>query len=257
MQVVRGGMIAAAHRIPQLDAGAWRRRQDRRDRAMRPERERRVEQGVDRAEDAAAGRRRDQQIGKQLEVAGTLLDPDHARHLAQDPAQQLRRQIAPGHHVVDHDRQPGRLGDRPEMRQHGIVVRPEQIVDRGHLQRRDAEIGHGLAAADRVARAVDDDAGDHRHGARRLIGHDPDQAAQLVLIERLALAGAAAGCEAVHARLEQPPHLGADRALIELAVRIERRGHRRNDAAQLFCHRPSPLERTVKRYGRRQPGSKP
>ena len=126
------------------------------------------------------------------------------------------------------------------MRQHGVVVRPEQIVHRGHLQRRDAEIGHGLAATDRIARAVDDDAGDHRHGAAGFVGHDPDQAAQLVLIERLALAGAAAGCEAMHARLEQPAHLGADRALVEFAVRTERRGHRRDDAAQLSCHRLSP-----------------
>ena len=237
VQVVRPGMIAPLHRGPQLDARARRGGEDRRDRTVGAERERRIEQRVDRAEDAAAGRRREQEVGQQLEVAGALLDPDHARHLAQDPAQQLRRQIAPGHHVVDHDRHAGRVGDRPEVLEHGVVVRPEQVVHRRHLQGRDPEVADRPAAADRIARAVDDDPGDHRHGPARRLGHGRDQAAQLVLIERLALPGAAADRQTVHARREQPAHLGAHRALVDRAVRIERRGHRRDDALQLPAHR--------------------
>jgi hypothetical protein len=125
--------------------------------------------------------------------------------------------------------------------EHRVVVRPEQVVHRRHLQRRDTEASKRLAAADRIARAVDDDAGDHRHPAVRLLDHRRYQALQLVRIERVALARAAARREPMHAAIQEPAHLRAHRRLVDLAVRIERRGHRRNDPEHLLCHASPPM----------------
>jgi hypothetical protein len=71
----------------------------------------------------------------------------------------------------------------------------------------DAHVAHQLAATDRVARAVDDDAGDHRHppgggGDRRA-----DEIAELLRVERMALAGRAAGGKAVRAGRNEKVHL--------------------------------------------------
>jgi hypothetical protein len=75
VQVQCSGVIVPLHRIPELHAGARRRRQDRRDRAMSAERERRVEQRVHGVEDAVLRPCRAQEIGQELEIAGALLDP--------------------------------------------------------------------------------------------------------------------------------------------------------------------------------------
>jgi hypothetical protein len=67
-------------------------RQDRSDHAMGAERGRRVEQCVDRAEDAVLRPRRDQEIRQKLEVARTLLDPI-TPSTAAAPARPARRRL--------------------------------------------------------------------------------------------------------------------------------------------------------------------
>ena len=152
MEVVGAAMIAGRDRVPERDARPRRGARDRRDRAMGAEREGRVEQRVDRAEDAARRRCHHHEIGHELEIAGALLDPDHRRHLGHDPHQERRREVGPGHHVVDDHRQPGLRRDRAEMLEHRVVIGAEQVMHRRHLQRGDAEVAHQPPAPDRLAR---------------------------------------------------------------------------------------------------------
>ena len=126
------------------------------------------------------------------------------------------------------------------MRRHRRVVGAEQVVHGGDLQGRDAEIGDRLAAADRVAGGIDDDAGDHRHPAGGFFRGGRDQAAEFVDIERVALAGGAAGGQAVHALADHPAHLGAGGGFVDLAVLGEGRGGGRDDPVE-FGHVAFPL----------------
>ena len=64
VQVEGALLVAARDRILQGDAGGRRRAEDRDHRAGRAEGERRVEQGVDRAQDQAASGRLAQQVGQ-------------------------------------------------------------------------------------------------------------------------------------------------------------------------------------------------
>ena len=153
VQVEGALLVAARDRILQGDAGGRRRAEDRDHRAVRAEGERRVEQGVDRAQDQAASGRLAQQVGQQLHVGGALLDLDHARDVAQDAAQHLGRQIAPRHHVVADHRKTGLVGGCAIELQHRIVIRTEQVVHRGDLQRGHARLGEGGAALHHLAGA--------------------------------------------------------------------------------------------------------
>ena len=68
---------------------------------MRTEREGGIHQRIDRAHDARAVRRSHHQIREQLQVPRTLLDADDTGHFLHDLHQELRREICPGHDVVD------------------------------------------------------------------------------------------------------------------------------------------------------------
>src|SRR5262249_13093358 len=107
---------------------------------------------------------------------------------------------------------------------------------------------------DRVARAVDDDAGDHGNASRRGLDRRGDEIAKLRGVERMPLARAAAGGETVHALPHQPVHLPLDEIEPDLSIRAERRGHRGNDAVELhggllwcqsaeYYRLPSPSQR--------------
>ena len=56
----------------------------------------------------------------------------------------------------------------------------------------------------------------------------------LVRVQRVPLAGAAPGRDAVHALGDQPVHLGGHRRLVQGLVVRERRGGRRDDAFERF-----------------------
>ena len=78
------------------------------------------------------------------------------------------------------------------------------------------------------------------HAAGGLVGRRGDQAAQLVPVEGVALARAAAGREPVDARLDQKADLRPDRGFVELARGIEGRRHRRDDPGQRLAHDQPP-----------------
>jgi hypothetical protein len=148
------------------------------------------------------------------------------------------RTSSAGHDVVDDHRQPGLQRDRAEMLEHRVVVGAEQIVHRRDLQRGDAEVPHQPAAPDRLAGRIDDDPGDHRHPPGRGLDRRGEQLARLRGIERVALAGAAAGREAMGTGADQPVDLPLDQLQLQLAIGAERGGHRRDDAAQLHLLTP-------------------
>jgi len=102
-------VISGLDSVPELDAQRGNSRQDRRDRPMRAQRERRIQERVDGRHDARVVPDEKQQVREQLHVAGALLDANHTRHLANDASQELRRQVRPRDHVVDDDREPVRL----------------------------------------------------------------------------------------------------------------------------------------------------
>src|SRR6202171_4302534 len=100
VQLQRLDMVSGLHRVPQRHGGMRRRAQDRRNRSMRPERVGRIHQRVDRAVDQSV-RRHQHEIGKQLEIAGTLLDADDEQYLVHDAGEQRRREVRPGNDIVD------------------------------------------------------------------------------------------------------------------------------------------------------------
>ena len=102
-------VISGLDSVPELDAQRGNSRQDRRDRPMHAQRERRIQERVDGRHDAHVVPDEKQQVREQLHVAGALLDANHTRHLANDASQELRRQVRPRDHVVDDDREPVRL----------------------------------------------------------------------------------------------------------------------------------------------------
>ena len=95
-------MIARLNLIPKRDAKFRRRRQYRRDRPMRAEAERRIEQGIHRAHDQTGVSRCHEQVRQQLQIARALLHADEPIDFAQHAIQQRRRAVRPGHYIVDH-----------------------------------------------------------------------------------------------------------------------------------------------------------
>ena len=235
-------VVAGLHRVPELHAEDGHRGEDRGDRPVGAQGEGRVEERVHRAHDPGPIAHQQQQVGEKLHVPRALLDPDHPGHRLDDPGQELRREIGPRHHVVDDDRQAGPARQGVEVPDHRVVVRPEQVVHRRHLQGGDAQIADREPALHRGRGAVGDDAGDDRDPAAGLVDHRGGDAAHLVGGEGVPLAGAAGDREPVHpCGLDQVAGLGPERVLVDGVVRAERSGHRRNDAVDmrvLGYHRP-------------------
>ena len=217
----------ASHRFTD---GPGRGRQDRRDRTVRAEREGGIHQRIDRAHDARALGRGRHQVGEQLEVPGALLDADHARYVGHDLDQKLRREIGPGHDIVDDDGQGDGLGHLPEMLLHMGIVGPEEVMHRRDLQRRRTRGRRRRAALDGLPGRIDDDAGDHGHAPVGFLHRDFRQPADLIGGKRMALARAARNREAVDAGRQQEARLGAKRGLVDLARRRKRCRHGRHDA---------------------------
>jgi hypothetical protein len=88
-----------------------------------------------------------------------------------------------------------------------------------------------LGRGNRRQAAVADDGGHHRH-AGRVLFHQFHRAAQLVVGQRGALTGAAAGADAVHARLREQFDLPDQKRLVHLVILGKRRDQRRDDAAE-------------------------
>jgi hypothetical protein len=195
----------------------------------------RIHQRVDGAVDQFV-RRHHHEIGKQFQIARALLDADDQRHLVHDAGQKRRRKIGPRHHVVDDDRHAGFIGHAAEVIDHRLLVRLEQIMHRRHLQRGDIHVAHKLAAPDRVARGVDDDAGDDGCAPPGGFHCRRHQVAILLVVERMPFAGRTTGRHAVAAGANQPVDLGSNQLEIDLAVFPERRGHRRYHAGGTCFH---------------------
>ena len=252
MQVERAGMVARRGCVPEGHAGPGRGRQDRRDRAVGPEREGGIQQRIDRAQDARALGGGRHQVGEQLEVAGALLDAGHARYAGHDLDQQSGREVGPGHDIVDDDGRGDGPGHLAEMLFHMRIVRPEEVMHGRDLQRGRARFRRRPAALDGLGGGIDDDAGDDGRAPVRFLDRDGRQPADLFRGERMALAGAArdrdgrqpadlfrgermalAGAardrEAVDAGVEQEARLRPERRLVNAAIRRERRRHGRRN----------------------------
>jgi len=142
-------VISGLDSVPELDAQRGNSRQDRRDRPMRAQRERRIQERVDGRHDARVVPDEKQQVREQLHVAGTLLHADDTGHLPDDASQELGGEVRPGNHVVDDDGKARAAGQGIEVTHHRVVVRTEQIVDGCDLERRHAEVLDREASLDR------------------------------------------------------------------------------------------------------------
>jgi hypothetical protein len=96
---------------------------------------------------------------------------------------------------------------------------------------------HLAAEPDRATRVVRPRARDDRDATGDLVDDDLDDPAVLLRGERRRLAGRPAGHDEVHALRELPAHERAQRALVDGAVRRERRDERGAAAAQRRARR--------------------
>ncbi|MGY4294528.1 hypothetical protein ACVWXN_002623 [Bradyrhizobium sp. i1.4.4] len=109
-------------------------------------------------------------------------------------------------------------------------------MHRRDLERCDIHVAHELAATDRIARGVHDDPGDHGNASLHRLDRRGHQVAIFLVIERVALAGRAAGRDAMRAGADHPVDLGRHEPKVDLAVLPERRRHRRDHAGRSCLH---------------------
>jgi hypothetical protein len=122
------------------------------------------------------------------------------------------------------------------VRHHRLVVRLEQIMHRRDLERRDIHVAHELAAADRIARGIDDNACDHGNAPLHRRNRRLHQVAIFLVIERVPLAGRTAGRDTMRASADHPVDLGCHKGVVDFAILPERRRHRRNHAGRSCLH---------------------
>jgi hypothetical protein len=165
------------------------------------------------------------EVCHELQVPGTLLDPDHPLHRGDDSGEKLGRQVGPGDHVVDDDGHAGPLGQDLVVPQQSIVVGPEDVVRRGHLKRGHPQVLHGPPALDGCTGALGDDPRDEGDAPLDLLGHDLRDAPRLLGGEGVALARAPAHGQAVDlGQVEHVPSVRPEGVLIDRVIRAERGG---------------------------------
>lgn len=122
------------------------------------------------------------------------------------------------------------------MVDHRLLVRLEQVMHRRHLQRGDVHVAHELAAPDRIAGGIDDDAGDDGCAPFGRFHRRRHQVAILFMIEGMPLAGRTTSRHAVAAGADQPVDLRCDLFEIDLAIFAKWRRHRGYHAGGAYFH---------------------